>query len=94
MLRRPFIADGEAMIDRFTIGHVAVGTLFSLARVPWWATLASSIAWELAENALKRKMPKLFPSGIEDSWAHAAVDIAAVMAGYGAIKLLPPMKEG
>jgi hypothetical protein len=81
------------MLDRFTVGHVAAGTLFALGRVPWWAALAMSVGFELIENALKRKSPALFPSRIEDSWAHAAVDVTAVMAGYGAIKLLPPRKN-
>jgi hypothetical protein len=86
-------AGTEPLVDRFTIGHVAWGSMLGLAAVPWWLVLGQAVLWELVENPLKRALPQVFPSARSDSFAAAAVDVAAVMAGWGAMRALPPGPE-
>jgi hypothetical protein len=82
---------GEAnyhLVDRWTVGHVGVGTWLGLLRVPWWGALVVAVGWEIIEQPLKRitQTPR-------DTFANAAVDALAVMAGWGAIRALPPQKR-
>jgi hypothetical protein len=79
------------VVDRYTLGHVAAGLLFGLGRVPWWAALALAVGWELVERPLKDQYPHAFPYSSQDTVANAVGDIVAVMAGWGVIKLLPPV---
>jgi hypothetical protein len=82
--------EGEVQpIDRFTIGHVAWGVMLGLGSVPWWATLGQAVIWELIENPLKRALPQVFPDARPDTFANSFFDIAACMAGWGAMRLLP-----
>jgi hypothetical protein len=77
------------MFDRFTIGHLAIGVLLGLVRAPWWVALPVAIGWELAENPLKDRFPKLFPHASHDTPANAVADVAAVTAGWASMRLLP-----
>ena len=79
----------HAWVDRYTIGHFAVGTLAGLGRVPWWATIGGAVLWELVERPLKNHLPRWFPFSTQDTIGNAIVDILAVTAGWGLIKLLP-----
>lgn len=80
---------GVPPIDRFTLGHVAWGVMLGLGQVPWWLTLGQAVFWELVENPIKRALPQAFPDPRPDTFANAACDVLAVMAGWGAMKLLP-----
>lgn len=76
-------------LDRFTIGHAAVGTIMGLARAPWWVALGVAIGWELLERPLKDEFPRLFPHATQDTVANAVVDAAAMVVGWGLIQLFP-----
>ncbi len=77
-------------IDRYTIGHVALGTMLGLASVPWWVTLGQAVLWELVETPLKRRLPQVFPVATPDSFANSFFDVAGCMAGWAAMRMLPP----
>lgn len=77
-------------VDRFTIGHAAVGTIMGLARLPWWVAITVAIGWEVIENPLKDRFPQLFPHATHDTLANATFDALAMIAGYAFIRALPP----
>lgn len=96
MRKRAYIgaaASEVTAIDRFTIGHAAWGTMLGLAAVPWWLTLGQAVLWEIVENSIKDKFPRIFPDPRPDTLANSAVDVIACMAGWGAMRLLPPGPE-
>lgn len=80
--------NGDAF-DRFTVGHAAVGVIMGLARAPWWAAIGVAIGWELIENPLKDRFPRVFPHATHDRFVNAATDAAAMVAGWAAIRALP-----
>ncbi len=70
-------------IDRYTSAHFGVGVTAAALGVPWWGALAGSIAWEIAEDVLKDKIPTAFPYSSHDTLLNASTDTLAVMAGWG-----------
>lgn len=70
-------------IDRYTSAHFGVGVTAAAVGLPWWATLAGSVAWEVAEDLLKDKIPTAFPYSTHDTLLNATTDSLAVMAGWG-----------
>jgi hypothetical protein len=76
-------------VDRYTLGHAALGVMLGLGSVPWWATLGQAVIWELIENPLKRALPQVFPDTRPDTFANSFFDVAACMVGWGAMRLLP-----
>jgi len=81
-------------VDRFTVGHGAMGLMLGLWGMPWYTALASSVVFELVENyVLKPAMPSLFPVGGPDTLANATLDTAAWMAGWGIGRAIPGPRD-
>lgn len=80
--------NGDAF-DRFTIGHVAIGVILGLARVPWWAAITIGIGWELIETPLKQRVPRLFPHASADSLINATIDATSMISGWAIMRSLP-----
>ena len=78
-----------APVDRFTLGHGAMGLMLGLWGMPWYWALISGIGFEVAEIGLKRIAPGVFPVGTQDTWANATFDTGAWMAGWAAGKAIP-----
>ena len=74
-------------VDRYTSDHFGAGVTAAVAGVPWWATLGGSIAWELAENHFKDRVPASFPYSSHDSLLNATTDTVAVVLGWGVGRL-------
>lgn len=83
--------NGDAL-DRFTIGHGAVGVLMGLGRMPWWGALTVAIGWEFVERGLKEAIPAAFPNATQDTTSNAIFDSMAMMLGWTAVQLFPPDK--
>lgn len=75
-------AINQAALDRFTSAHAGVGITMAAFGIPWWATLLSTIGWELIENKLKDARPDLFPYSSHDSFENSVADSTAVMLGF------------
>ena len=77
-------APGEqALVDRWTTGHGAIGVLYgSVTNMPWWLAAALAVGWEIVENPLKDRYPDFFPDSKYDSLPTAVGDAAAVMIGF------------
>jgi len=71
-----------AIVDQFALGHLAVGAFYGRLQLPWCATLALAIGWELLERPAKAHRPDLFPHPSQDSAPNALIDVAAVMVGW------------
>ncbi len=71
-----------AAVDRYTSAHAGMGALMARMHMPWWAALAGSVAWEVAENGVKHRYPELFPYSSPDTWQNASMDTVAVLLGY------------
>lgn len=80
--------NGDA-VDRFTIGHAAVGVIMGLARAPWWFAIPVAIGWELVETPLKRRVPQIFPRSTADRPVNAFFDAAAMIGGWAAMRAFP-----
>lgn len=81
----------HATVDRFTLGHVAIGVIMGLVNVPPTWAWAVAIGWELLERPLKKNIPEIFPHPEQDTLPNAIGDIAAMLIGYNAIRALPPI---
>ncbi len=81
-MARRYEAHEQSVLDRYTVGHAAVGLLCGLAQLPWWGTVTVAIGWELVENPLKDAFPELFPDARHDRYANAAADATAMLAAY------------
>ncbi len=81
------------LIDRWTVGHVGVGTWMGLLRFPWWGALLVSVGWEIIERPLKDRIFWKMTGATQDTLPNAIVDVIATMAGWGIMKALPPQKR-
>lgn len=75
------------VVNQYTVGHLAVGVILGLTRVPWWGALATTATWEVGERGLKSTFPDAFPNPEQDSWANSVMDSVAVMAGWALMQL-------
>jgi hypothetical protein len=72
----------NAMLDRFTLAHLAAGWIASR-----WFSLSlpliaiGAIAFELVEDAAKDAWPHIFPHPSHDTKRNALADAGAVMLG-------------
>lgn len=82
---QPGDVNGDA-VDRFTLGHAAVGAVYGLLDMPWPLAVALAVGWEFVERPLKDEYPKLFPYSSQDSTENAVFDTIAVLTGYSAAK--------
>ena len=80
-------------IDRYNIGHFAIGVLMQLSGASLSNALVIATVWEVVENGLKKKMPDFFPVAKPDTLANALFDIVSVYAGYKLMSLLPPVPK-
>lgn len=86
--------DNHGFIDRFTAAHASFGVLAGLGRLPWWATLASGLFFDLViERQFKDKWPELWPNSTQDTWQNITGDTIAMMLGWKAATLLPEGKK-
>lgn len=82
--------DNYGFIDRFTAGHAAFGVLAGLGRLPWWATLASGLFFDLViERKFKDAWPELWPNSTQDTWQNITGDTIAMMLGWRLARVLP-----
>jgi hypothetical protein len=72
----------KAAVDQWTLGHAAVGAGLALLRVPAPVAVGFAIFFELIEDQLKERMPRIFPNASKDTKANALVDALASAAGY------------
>jgi hypothetical protein len=75
-------------IDIWTVGHVAVGAGLGLVRAPWWVALGGAVAWEFAENPLKRHVFNSMVGSTKDTFVNSTVDVVALMVGWGVARSL------
>lgn len=87
--RAPRIGFNVAPVDRFTLGHMAVGVILGLRGVPWWVALGITVGWELIEDPLKSSLPGIFPHASHDAPINSIIDGAAVMLGWAMMRALP-----
>lgn len=86
--------DNYHFVDRFTAGHAAFGVLAGLGRLPWWATLASGLFFDLViERKFKDAWPELWPNPTQDTWQNITGDTIAMMAGWWIATKLPKGKH-
>ena len=91
MLRPPAARPGEinhALIDRFTLAHVSIGAGYALANFSFAIVLVLAVLWEVVEDPLKARLPRLFPNATGDTFRNATGDVLAVLCGWGAVQHL------
>lgn len=59
-----------------------MGSLFELSGIPPGWALGSHVAFEASEDALKRRLERIWPDASPDSMANHAGDFASFAAGY------------
>jgi hypothetical protein len=74
--------------DRFSVLHAIGGAVMGLAGVRTDQALFIGAGWELVEPQLKEIDPKAFPNSTQDTLANALGDIACVMGGFLAGRLI------
>jgi len=81
------------LFDRWTVGHLGIGSWFGLLRAPWWLALGTAITWELIERPLKTYVFAPMVGATQDTLANSVFDVVAWMLGYGVMVSLPPPKR-
>lgn len=76
------------MLDRYTVGHAAVGAVYSAMGLSLLSTAALAVAWEVLENPLKDNLPLIFPQASHDSLANATADVVAALVGWAAYRAM------
>lgn len=73
-------------MDRFTLGHVAVGMGIAALGAPFWAAAVFGVGWELLERPLRVRglLQALAPESYlgQDTAENALWDAMAVMGGW------------
>jgi hypothetical protein len=82
---QPGTINGD-LLDRFTLAHAGVGAVYGLMNLSLPAAAVLAIGWEVVERPLKDEFPELFPHSTQDTLANAALDAAAVLAGWWLVK--------
>lgn len=77
-------------IDRFTLAHYAWGVILGASRFPLWGALAFAVGWEIIERPLKRRLPRIFPHGTQDTVPNMIGDASAMLLGWATWRVLPP----
>lgn len=73
-------------IDRFTLGHLAMGVVLGAAGAPFPLAIGVAVGWEFAEVPLKKSFPQLFPHPSQDTLVNAVLDAVAVLVGWGVVR--------
>jgi len=76
------MAINQAPFDRFTLGHAAFGMWAGSRGFGLIPLLVMHTAWELLENAMKRRYGEAFPFASPDSVANSIGDTVAALAGW------------
>ncbi len=72
----------DPAVDRFTLGHAAVGFAYRRLGLGLGPAVFLALAWELAERPLKDRWPGAFPHPSQDSAENSLIDVAAVLGGW------------
>lgn len=78
-------AEGEInyhLFDRFTLAHFLIGVGYGLIPLHFGWTLFLAVAWELVEDFLKARLPRIFPHATRDTLRNALGDVLAVLSGW------------
>lgn len=78
----------ENFLDRFSLVHVATGAIFEIASIPAPLAIGAQVAFELAENELKKWHAPMFPVSTPDSWQNQIGDVASFVAGYYGARMI------
>ncbi len=70
------------LVDRFTLGHFAIGIASQVAGATFGQSVAIAVLWEFLERPLKVTVPGMFPHPSQDTFRNAAADVVAWAAGY------------
>ncbi len=74
-------------VDRFTLIHFMIGTVYGLLDLQFWWVFIFAVVWELIENPLKVYFPQIFPRGTADTFQNAMMDCVAVLSGWFLVRL-------
>lgn len=76
----------EAVVDPWTVVHLAAGLALGLMNAPFRGSLAAAIGYEVAEQFVERTRwgEKLFDISRPESLANAAFDVVVFVAGHRA----------
>ena len=77
------------LVDRWTVGHAALGSVLGLIKMPAWATITIAVGWEIIERPLKNQFPDMFPHSTQDTFANSLMDAIAVIGAWGLMRSLP-----
>jgi hypothetical protein len=81
-----------APLDRYTAAHAAAGALLGANDLPFWAVLTLAGVWCAVDAPIARTVT-MGPSGASmpaGTRRSCLTDVLAVVAGYGAARLIPP----
>ena len=79
----PALEGNHKPIDRYTAAHFGVGMLLCFSKVPFSWAAVGAVAFEMAEDKIKRANPSVFPVPTPDTKANALWDVMALMVGWG-----------
>lgn len=97
MAKAPHI--DRVTFDRYTLAHVGIGAGYGVLGAPWWLALLLTLGWEAIEDPLKRIRPSWFYVDPEtgqprfDTMRNRLGDVAGVMAGWSAVRILSRQKR-
>lgn len=80
--------------DRYSVIHAAWGMAFEASRVPDVWALGSHVAFEAAENSIKRAAKDIWPDSQPDALQNQVGDVVSFAAGYYAARALKKSLTG
>ena len=77
------ITTNQTPIDKFTALHFLFGLGLAKYKFELYQVLFAAVSFELLEDVLKDRYPKMWPYSSKDSKTNSLVDILATVGGYG-----------
>ena len=70
------------LFDAFSIVHAAAGAVFELSSIPAPIAFGASVAFELVENDIKKRVSHIWPDDRPDGIQNQVGDVASFVVGY------------
>jgi hypothetical protein len=77
------------LVDRFTVAHISAGALLGFTKLPLWAILGLTVAFEVVEPHMQSMFPQWRMSSTRETQQNMFSDVLVAVAAAWLVRKLP-----